>query len=102
MTKIKKGNQSNRSSKLVFGIVIITLLLALTQLAISHQLATAGEKIRLFEEENAKLKEENRVLKEEVSLFASLSRISQQAEELGFLRTTQVLHLTPQVSVALK
>lgn len=88
--------------KLVFIVVSVVLVLALTQLAISHQLANTGEKIRQFEEETARLEEENRVLVEQASKLSSLSRISLQAEKVGFLRTTQVLHLTPQVSVALK
>lgn len=88
--------------KLVFIIVSVVLFLALTQLAISHQLANTGEKIRQLEEETALLEEENRVLVEQTSKLSSLSRISLQAEKVGFLRTTRVLHLTPQVSVALK
>jgi cell division protein FtsL len=93
---------SSGTRKLVFVVVISVLLLALTQLAISHQLANSGEKIRRFEEETARLEEENRALIEQISKLSSLSKISLQAEKLGFLRTTRVLHLTPQVSVALK
>lgn len=100
-SKTKKSTPDG-PRKLVFIVVGLVLILALIQLVISHQLATTGEKIRQLEEKAACLEEENRALVEETSKLSSLSKISLEAEKGGFLRTTRVLHLTPQVPVALK
>ena len=97
-----KLSDISRARKLIYIIVSFVLVLALTQLAISHQLANTGEEIRQLEQETARLEEENRALIEQTSKLSSLSKISLEAENGGFLRTTRVLHLTPQVSVALK
>ncbi|MGB9706664.1 MAG: hypothetical protein ACPLXP_01125 [Microgenomates group bacterium] len=88
--------------KLLIIITTLVLLLALAQLVVSHNLATLGGKLRQLEEKAAQLEEETRILTEEISSSTSLSKISLKAEELGFVRTTAVLHLTPQIPVALK
>lgn len=98
MNKEKK----NKKSKLIVIITALVLVLALTQLVVSHHLATLGGKLRELETKITQLQQENGVLAEEISNVASLSKISLKAEELGFVRTTAVLHLTPQIPVALK
>lgn len=99
--KIKQPNQA-KTSKLVLMVMGLVFVLACIQLVISHQLATAGGKIRRLEEEARYLEEESRILAEQISRGGSLSKIVVKAEDLGLVRTTRVIHLTPQVSVALR
>ncbi len=98
MTKEKK----HKTPKLLIIVASLVLILALAQLVVSYYLATLGEKLRQLEAKAAQLQQENRVLAEEISNNGSLSKISLKAQELGFTRTTAVLHLTPQIPVALK
>lgn len=90
-----------RRLKLTPIVIGVVFLLILIQLVISHNLANSGEKLRDFEVGTQELKEENTILAEEINKAGSLSRISQEAEKAGLVRTTQVLHLTPQIPVAL-
>lgn len=82
----------------IFGLVF---LLVLTQLAISHSLATRGERLRQLEVKARELQRENSILAEEINQAGSLSRIAQEAERLGLVKAGQVFHLTSQVPVAL-
>jgi len=83
-------------------IVVAVVFLAFVQLVIAHNLASLGGKVRLAET-TAQIKErQNKLLREEIGEMGSLSRISSLAQEMGFVRTTQVLHLTSQVPFALK
>ena len=88
--------------KLTPLIVTIIIILAGIQLVISHHLATSGEKVRQLEKEAQLIEEENRLLLEEVSQIGTLSKISLQAEEMGLVRTTQVIHFGSQIPLALK
>lgn len=85
----------------IFLIGGAVLALALGQLFISHRLATTGEVIREFEVKATRLEQANLLLKEEIGQMGSLSRIAQEAEALGLVRTANILYLTPPVSVAL-
>lgn len=83
-------------------IVVLVVVLALVQLAISHGLASFGEKVRQAEKIATIKEQENKSLAEEIGRMGSLARVSSQASQLGLVRTTQVLHLVPQIPVALK
>lgn len=98
MNRVKKIRQP----KIMIIITAVVLILALAQLTVSHHLATLGGKLRELEAKINQLQQENGVLAEEISNVASLSKISLKAQEFGFVRTTAVLHLTPQIPVALK
>jgi len=87
----------SRLSIIIIGIVIF---LSLVQLVISHSLATTGEKVRQLELKATQLEKENAVLTEEINKTGSLSRIAKEAEKLGLVKATQVLHLTPEIPVA--
>jgi cell division protein FtsL len=89
-------------SKLLLVIIVIIVFLSLTQLAISHNLATAGEKVRQLELQAAQLEKENAAITAEINKIGSLARIAEEAQKLGLVKTTQVLHLTPEIPVALK
>lgn len=98
MPKSKK----NKKSKSVCFIAVLVVLLALCQLLLSHYLATLGFQLRQFEEKSLGLQRESQVLQEEITRIGGLSKISTAAQDLGLVRTTQVLHLTPQLPVAWK
>ena len=92
----------HKKPKLMILVSLILLILVSVQLIVSHHLATLGGKLRQLEIKTVQLEQENRLLAEKISGSGSLARISLKAQELGFVRTTAVLHLTPQIPVALK
>lgn len=96
------NKKMSKKPKLLIVIIGFILILALGQLVISHYLATLGGRLHELEAKAAQLEEENRILAEEISKYGSLAKIAQKAQELGFTRTTAVLHLIPQIPVALK
>jgi len=75
--------------------------LSLVQLVISHRLATLGGSMRQLEEKQTYLAEENKKLSEEINQMGSLSLVASKAEEIGLAKAKKVLHLTPQIPVAL-
>lgn len=87
--------------KLLAVISATILSLSLIQLVISHNLATSGEKVRSLEAEISFLEKENNRLSVEINKIASLSRIAAEAEKMGLVRATRVLHLTPEIPVAM-
>jgi len=94
--------KNNKKPVLLILIITLTAFLSLGQLVVSHYLATMGEKLSLLEAKANQLERENQILEEEIKASGSLSKISLRAKELGFVKTTAVLHLTPQLPVALK
>jgi len=97
---MKKNN--NKKPILLVLVIILTAFLALGELVASHYLATMGEKLSLLEAKASRLEKENQILEEKIKASGSLSKISLRAKEFGFVKTTAVLHLTPQIPVALK
>lgn len=95
--------KKKEAKKLILTPIIISLVVFLVfiQLVISHRLATRGERLRQLEIEAKQLEKENSILAEEINQAGSLSRITQEAKNLGFVRANQILHLTPQIPVAL-
>lgn len=87
--------------KLLAIIVVTILSLSLIQLVISHNLATSGEEVRSLEAEISFLERENNKLSAEINKIASLSRIATEAEKMGLTKATHVLHLTPEIPVAM-
>lgn len=98
---MEKKNKK-RSSKLIYLIGSLVVILALVQLVISYRLATVGEKVRQWEKKATQLEQENRILAEEINQVGALSGLAMEAEKMGFARSSQVLHLIPQIPVALK
>lgn len=89
-------------AKLSFIIGFLVLILALIQLIVAHRLSNLGAVIDLCENQAARLEQENLKIAEEISQVGSLSKISLKAENLGFVRANKVIHLAPQIPVALK
>lgn len=82
-------------------VTIIVIVLTLVQLVVTHRLATAGEKVRELEIQTSRLEEKNELLKQEITKLGSLRRISQEAEKIGFVPNNNLLHLTPEIPVAM-
>jgi Tfp pilus assembly protein PilN len=100
MKEIKeKKKRKIKFTPILLGIVV---LLAAAQLLVSHYLATWGEKVANFEEKALQLEQANQVLSQQINAVASLAEITKKAEELGFVRSTKIVHLTSQIPVALK
>lgn len=87
--------------KLLVIITVVIFGLSLAQLVISHRLATSGEQVRLLEVKIEQLEKENNRLSAEINAVASLSRIAAEAEKMGLVKATRVLHLTPEIPVAM-
>lgn len=87
--------------KLLVIIVATILSLSLVQLIISHNLATAGGKVRTLEAEINRLEKENALLASEINKTASLSRIAVEAGKIGLSKATHIFHLAPEVPVAM-
>lgn len=87
--------------KSIIVILVVVIFLSLVQLFISHNLATSGERVRSLEAEIDLLEKENNRLSAEINQIASLSRIANEAEKMGLTKATQVLHLTPEIPVAM-
>jgi len=82
-------------------IIVFVVGLALVQLVITHRLATDGETVKELEIKASRLDEKNELIRQEINQLGSLRRISQEAEKLGFVRQNSLLHLTPEVPVAM-
>ena len=93
--------QTKRKLSLTSLVIGLAIVLGLVQLFISHRLATAGESVRILEARAAELEQINLLLEEEIAQTGSLQVVAKRAEELGFVRTDQVVYLTSPVPVAL-
>lgn len=93
--------KKKKKNKLICLIVGLVLLLAGFQLVITQRLAAAGEKVKQLEARAIQVESANLLLEEEIAQTGSLTLLIQKAQKLGFVRTSQVIHLTPQLPVAL-
>lgn len=99
--KIRKNNSLPIIEKATLFAVLLAVALGGIQFLISCKLATAGYEVGKTEKRIQELESENSLLYDSVSKMGSLSEVSSKAEELGFVRTTHVVHLIPQLPVAL-
>lgn len=102
MKKTKKTQETkNKPLFIKVGLGIIAFLTIL-QLIICYFLISLGSDFKVLEKKLSTLREENKIITERLSKEISLSKISQKAEEMGFVRTVVVLHLNENQAVALK
>ena len=87
--------------KLPILITFLVIGLALVQLVLTHHLATAGGAIKELEIEASRLAKKSELISQEITQLGSLRRVSQEAEKLGFVRHNSLLHLTPEIPVAM-
>lgn len=93
--------RKSKNYPLTFVIIGLVIILSLIQLFISHRLATTGEIVKKLEAQASQIEQENALLEEEISQMGSLTEVSQKAEQLGLVRTSNILYLTSQIPVAL-
>lgn len=98
---MRKQKKEPKTLSIKFGLIIIGILIFL-QLIVCYFLVSLGSDYKVLEKKLSDLKEENKILTESLNKQISLSKISQKAEEMGFVRTTMVLHLKENEAVALK
>ena len=85
----------------LFGLLFaLVLLLTFVQFVISYRLATMGDRVRKAESRAVELEANNHLLTSQINKMGSLLEISTKANNLGFVRTTQVVHLKQEVPVA--
>jgi len=94
-------NKTYKKPKLIVLITCIVVGLSLVQLTISHKLATLGGRMSQLEEKQEYLVKENKKMNEEINQMGSLSLVSLKAQKMGLVKAKKVLHLTPQIPVAL-
>jgi cell division protein FtsL len=84
---------------LVFGVVG---LLFLAKFLMANMLSGAGLKLTYLSEQSSQVSQENSFLSEEIVKLSSLSRISQEAQNLGLDKPSLVINLSSEVPVALR
>jgi cell division protein FtsL len=96
-------SKKQRGKKSLFSLVIIiALLLAGAKIVVSNRLATFGQRLSQIDQEIKDLRKEKYLLEEKIYQLASLEKINQRAQELGFCRTNEIVYLSLEVPVALR
>lgn len=91
-----------KRKRILFFVCGSILLLAFVKLLLANMLSLSGLRVAKLEERVSSLGEENNLIKEEIVKLSSLSRISQEAVNLGLEKPTLVVNLTSGVPVALR
>lgn len=99
MIRKKETSKKKKLTKLIIplGIAFIVVTVYLT-----IQTATAGAKIANLEQKQEELAKENRELSDKLIRTSSLTKISEKADELGFVKPSDIIYLTPAEDVALR
>jgi cell division protein FtsL len=84
----------------VILIMIVVAVLGVLQIWASHRLATSGERLTEIDDRIKQLQSDDLILSQEIYKAGSLAEISDKAGKMGLVKTTRVLNLTPEVSVA--
>ena len=95
-----KKDRNIRKNILFYFVLLTVVGLSLLQLLVSHHLAVAGEELRQLELKANEIKKENQLLSQEIGQVGSLAKVNQMAEEKGFIKANDILHLSPQMPVA--
>jgi len=89
-------------NKVLFLVFLLVLTLSVGKIIMANVLATSGNQLGKLEAEIVQLKKENQKIKEELAVLSSLSRISSEAEKLGFEETEFIVFVKEEVPVALR
>jgi Na+-transporting NADH:ubiquinone oxidoreductase subunit NqrC len=87
---------------IIGSLIIIILILSVTRIFISNQVATSGVVLGEIQEEAANVKTENALLAEKLYTKSALTNIDSEAEKLGFVTQNSDFVLSGQVPVAYK
>lgn len=91
-----------KRKRILFFVCGSILLLAFVKLLLANVLSLSGLRVAKLEEQVSSFEKENNLIKEEIVKLSSLSRISQEAVNLGLEKPTLVVNLTSGVPVALR
>ena len=99
MNRNKAVTKKRKITKLIIPL-FVAFIIATVLLTI--QTATSGAKIANLETKQEELAKENRELNDRLVRMSSLTKISEEADELGFVKPSDILYLTPAEDVALR
>jgi|GEM_PF-4225892 len=86
--------------KLVSISVTMVLILTLVQVIVSNTLSTTGVKLGDMQDQISALHRENMILEEKVLKASSLSHISSQAKDMGFLFDKSTVVISDHIPLA--
>lgn len=87
--------------KLTIIAFLSVAILFSANLIVSNILATNGEQLRLLLQRTSNLKDQNSRLNQEINNNSALNTLEKKAQELGFIKSTQILTLSSQPPVAM-
>ncbi len=99
MNRKKVVTKKKKITKLIIPL-FVAFIIATVLLTI--QTATSGAKIANLENKQEELAKENRELNDRLIRMSSLTKISEEADELGFVKPSDIIYLTTAEDVALR
>lgn len=93
---------SRQPRKVFFLMAILIFFLGVVNIIFSCNLATSGEKLRSLKTEIQKLEKNNQDLEKKVVDLSSYAVLSQRANQLGFVKTSSIVYLEGQTSLAMR
>jgi cell division protein FtsB len=97
MNRKKVTTKKKKITKLILPL-FVAFIIATVLLTI--QTATSGARIANLETKEEELAKENRELNDRLIRMSSLTKISEEADELGFVKPSDIIYLTPAEDVA--
>lgn len=86
--------------KLVTFMLLLTLLLLLSRIYFSNQLAVSGVQVSYYETKASQLQQENYQIENEISKKTSMSYINTKAQEAGMVKVNKLEVIQPTTPVA--
>lgn len=89
------------NSKRFFSILLITVIfLLIIQIVLSNRLTVEGKKLIKTQAEIETIEGENNNLKNKIVSIASLTKLTEQAEAMGFVKEPTIINLSNKIPVA--
>lgn len=82
--------------------LVVTIIFSLIQVILSNSFSTAGSEMAKMENQLLLYKTENVLLKQRLLYASSLTRISSEAAQLGFIQKRAQVFLTDSAAFAIK
>lgn len=98
----KKQIHHLSSGLILKGMAILIVTITIIKVVLASVLATTGSKITHIEEQRIAVEKQNILVKEKIASLGSLTRISEEASKIGFVKTGQMISLTFEVPIALR
>ncbi len=89
-------------NKLIKIAVILIVILTIVQVIVSNSLSTTGVRLGKMQDEIARLKNQNQVLKEKLLSESSLTALSVEATKLGYIPSKSQVVISQTLPIALK